>query len=78
MSNLKSNRNAIDGVKGLPGGKGADKKGGVGSALPNNIKADSGLDKTTPGMAALAANDSFNKHYNKELKVSEGKFSRPC
>lgn len=65
------NRNAIDGVK-LPGGKGADKKGAVGS-LPN-IKADTGVDsRSNASIAALAANDSFNKHYNKELKVSEGK-----
>ena len=62
-------RNAIDGVK-LPG-KGGEKKSSVGS-LPN-IKADTGVDKTSSSIAALAANDSFNKHYNKELKVSEGK-----
>ena len=74
MYNSRSNdRNAIDGVK-LSGGKGPDKKGGgVGSSLPN-IKADTGLDRSNSSIAAMAANDSFNKHYNKELKVSEGKY----
>ena len=63
-------RNAVDGVKGIPGAK--EKKAGVGSALPN-IKADGVADRSGGGNAALTANDSFNKHYNKELKVSEGK-----
>ena len=56
-------------MKGVP--KGGDKKPGVGQ-LPN-MKADAGVDKANLAKEAIAANDSFNKHYNKELKVSEGK-----
>ena len=56
-------------MKGVP--KGGDKKPGVGQ-LPN-MKADAGVDRANLAKEAIAANDSFNKHYNKELKVSEGK-----
>ena len=52
-------------------GKGADKKG-IASALPN-IKAD-GEGRQPANLGGLDANASFNKHYNKELKVSEGRF----
>ena len=59
-------------MKGVP--KGGDKKPGVGQ-LPN-MKADTGVDRANLAKEAIAANDSFNKHYNKELKVSEGKIMK--
>ena len=67
---IDGRRNAIDGVK--VGPKAGEKKPGMGQ-LPN-IKADAGVDRVNPAKEAIAANDSFNKHYNKELKVSEGKW----
>ena len=74
MLKFRPCRNAVDGVKGIPG-IAKDKKTGVAGALPN-IKADGVGDRSGAGNASLTANDSFNKHYNKELKVSEGK-SKP-
>ena len=41
-----------------------DKKGG-----PLDKKQNS----QTNGLGSLTENESFNRHYNKELKVSEGK-----
>ncbi len=59
-------RSAIDGV---------DKKTPGGSATES--RAGSKATTTLNGLGSLTENESFNKHYNKELKVSEGKYNDP-
>jgi len=52
-------RSAIDGL---------DKKQGGGAAANHEKKS-----LNNAGNTSMNENESFNKHYNKELKVSEGK-----
>ena len=56
------------------GAKGGEKKAGVASALAIGVSVDRNPDRRDTGatQGPSGVNDSFNKHYNKELKVSEG------
>lgn len=64
------------GVSRLKMMKGTDRKpAGNGTNLAK-AEAPAGSGAANAAIAKAAENDLFNKHYNKELKVSEGKSCR--
>ncbi len=67
-----ANDNVDMGVSRLKILKGGDRKPSIGANVAR-VEAPAGNPGATAAQAKAAESDSFNRHYNKELKVSEGK-----
>jgi hypothetical protein len=67
-----ANDNVDMGVSRIKILKGSDRKPSIGTNVAR-VEAPAGNPGDNALKAKAAESDSFNRHYNKELKVSEGK-----